>query len=123
MGVPAGREAYPWTQVRGDLEDSSLLVEVDGVYGEAHKAHVDAVARRNEQSRGGQQGAAHHEAAEALPEGSSKADSKGGIRAFYLECFCLHDCFFLMILDHGPHPPLTRSPLPRAQGRLLEVLQ
>lgn len=123
MGLPTGREAEPGAQLAGDLEDFALFVEVDGVDGEAHEAHVDAVARRNEQSRGGQQGAAHHEAAEALPESSSKADSKGGIRVFYLECFCLHDCFFLMILDHGPHPPLTRFPLPRARRRLLEVLQ
>lgn len=56
--MPAGGEADPGAQVAGDLEDSALFVEVDGVDGEAHKAHVDAVARRNEQSRGGQQGAA-----------------------------------------------------------------
>mgnify|MGYP004689044143 CR=1 FL=1 len=68
MGAPAGRETYPWAQVRGDLEDSSLLVEVDGVDGEAHEAHVDAVARRDEQGRGGRQGAAQHKAAETLPE-------------------------------------------------------
>ena len=67
--MPAGGEAEPGAQVRGDLEDSSLLVEVDGVYGEAHEAHVDAVARLNEQGRGGRQGAAQHEAEEALPEG------------------------------------------------------
>lgn len=69
MGLPTGREAEPGAQVRGDLEDSSLLVEVDGVDGEAHEAHVDAVARCDEQGRGGRQGTAQHEAAEALPEG------------------------------------------------------
>ena len=67
--MPAGGEADPGTQVTGDLEDLALLVEIDGVYGEAHEAHVDAVARRDEQGRGGRQGAAQHEAAEALPEG------------------------------------------------------
>lgn len=67
--MPAGGEADPGAQVAGDLEDSSLLVEVDDVYGEAHEAHVDAVARRDEQSRRGRQGTAQHEAAEALPEG------------------------------------------------------
>lgn len=67
--MPAGGEADPGTQVTGDLEDLALLVEVDGVDGEAHEAHVDAVARRDEQGRGGRQGTAQHEAAEALPEG------------------------------------------------------
>lgn len=69
MGLPTGREAEPGAQVAGDLEDSALLVEVDRVDGEAHEAHVDAVARRDEQGRGGRQGAVQHEAAEALPEG------------------------------------------------------
>ena len=69
MSMPAGGEADPGTQVTGDLEDLALLVEIDGVYGEAHEAHVDAVARRDEQGRGGRQGTAQHEAAEALPEG------------------------------------------------------
>ena len=68
VGAPAGGEANPGAQVAGDLEDFALLVEVDGVDGEAHEAHVDAVARRDEQSRRGRQGAAQHEAAEALPE-------------------------------------------------------
>lgn len=68
MGAPAGGKAEPGAQVAGDLENLALLVEVDGVDGEAHKAHVDAVARHNEQSCRGWQGAAHHEAAEALPE-------------------------------------------------------
>lgn len=69
MSMPAGGEADPGAQVAGDLEDSALFVEVDGVDGEAHEAHVDAVARHDEQGRGGRQGAAQHEAAEALPEG------------------------------------------------------
>ena len=69
MGAPAGGEAKPRAQVAGDLEYPALLVEVDGVDGEAHEAHVDAVARRDEQGRGGRQGAVQHEAAEALPEG------------------------------------------------------
>lgn len=69
MSAPAGGEPEPGAQVAGDLEDLALFVEVDGVDGEAHKAHVDAVARRDEQGRGGRQGAAQHEAAEALPEG------------------------------------------------------
>lgn len=69
MSLPAGGEPDPGAQVAGDLEDFALLVEVDGVYGEAHEAHVDAVARRDEQGRGGRQGTAQHEAAEALPEG------------------------------------------------------
>lgn len=69
MGAPAGGKAEPGAQVAGDLENLALLVEVDGVDGEAHKAHVDAVARRDEQGRGGRQGTAQHEAAEALPEG------------------------------------------------------
>lgn len=67
--MPAGGKADPGAQLAGDLKDFALLVEVDGVDGEAHKAHVDAVARRDEQGRGGRQGAAQHEAAEALPEG------------------------------------------------------
>lgn len=67
--MPAGGEADPGAQVAGDLEDSALFVEVDGVDGEAHEAHVDAVARRDEQGRGGRQGTAQHKAAEALPEG------------------------------------------------------
>lgn len=58
----------------GDLEDSALLVEVDGVDGEAHEAHVDAVARRDEQGRGGRQRTAQHEAAEALPEVGGEMD-------------------------------------------------
>ena len=69
MGVPAGGEPEPGAQLAGDLEDFALFVEVDGVDGEAHEAHVDAVARRDEQGRGGRQGTAQHEAAEALPEG------------------------------------------------------
>ena len=69
MSAPAGGEADPGAQVAGNLEDLALFVEVDGVDGEAHKAHVDAVARHNEQGRGGRQGAVQHEAAEALPEG------------------------------------------------------
>lgn len=69
MSAPAGGEPEPWAQVAGDLEDFALLVEVDSVDGEAHEAHVDAVARRDEQGRGGRQGTAQHEAAEALPEG------------------------------------------------------
>ena len=95
MGVPAGREAYPWAQMTGNLEDSAILVEVDGVDGEAHEAHVDAVARRNEQGRGGRQGAAQHEATEALPEGGSEVDGKGDAGPFYLKCFDLHEDFFL----------------------------
>lgn len=95
--MPAGGEADPGAQVAGDLEDSALFVEVDGVDGEAHEAHVDAVARRDEQGRGGRQGTAQHEAAEALPEGGGEMNCEGGIRAFYLECFGLHDCFFLMV--------------------------
>ena len=47
----------------GDLEYPALLVEVDGVDGKAHEAHVDAVARLNQQGCGGRQGAAKHQAA------------------------------------------------------------
>lgn len=67
--MPASGETNPWAHVEGNLEDFAVLVEVDRVDGKAHEAHVDAVARRNEQGRGGRQGAAQHEAAEALPEG------------------------------------------------------
>ena len=63
MGAPAGGEAKPRAQVAGDLEYPALLVEVDGVDGKAHKAHVDAVARLNQQGCGGRQGAAKHQAA------------------------------------------------------------
>lgn len=69
MSAPAGGKAEPGAQVASNLEDLVLFVEVDGVDGEAHEAHVDAVARRDEQGRGGRQGTAQHEAAEALPEG------------------------------------------------------
>ena len=63
MGMPAGREACPRAQMTGNLEDSAILIEVDGVDGEAHEAHVDAVARLNQQGCGGRQGAAKHQAA------------------------------------------------------------
>lgn len=93
--MPAGGEPEPWAQVAGDLEDFALFVKIDGVDGEAHEAHVDAVARRNEQGRGGRQGAAQHEATEALPEGGSEVDGKGDVGPFYLKCFDLHEDFFL----------------------------
>lgn len=95
----------------GNLEDPALLVEVDGVYGEAHEAHVDAVARRDEQSRSGRQGAAQHEAAKALPEGCRQVDGEGGIGRFDDECFCLHNCFFL-----GVNHTASRSPFSRGEG-------
>lgn len=117
VSMPASGETNPWAQVTGNLENLALLVKVDGVDGKAHEAHVDAVARRDEQGGGGRQGASQHEAAEALPEVCGEMDGESGIRAFYLECFGLHDCFFLVVLDHGPHPPLTRSPFPvRGEG-------
>ena len=78
-----------------NLEDPAILVEVDSVDGEAHETHVDAVARCNEQGRGGRQGAAQHEAAKALPEGCRQVDGESGIGRFDDECFCLHNCFFL----------------------------
>lgn len=111
MGVPAGGEAEPGAQVAGDLEDSALLVEVDGVDGEAHEAHVDAVARRDEQGRGGRQGAAQHEAAKALPESCRQVDGEGGIGRFDDECFCLHNCFFL-----GVNHTASRSPFSIGEG-------
>lgn len=52
----------------GDLEDLSLLVEVDGIDGEAHEAHVYAVAGRNEQAGRGRQGTAKHQAGQPRPE-------------------------------------------------------
>lgn len=58
----------------GNLEDPAILIEVNGIDGEAHEAHVDAVARCDEQSRSGRQGAAQHEAAEALPEVGGEMD-------------------------------------------------
>lgn len=69
MGAPAGGEADPRAQVAGDLEDFALLVEVDSVDGEAHEAHVDAVARRNKKSRHGWQWMTKHQANQACPEG------------------------------------------------------
>lgn len=109
--MPAGGEADPGAQVAGDLEDPALLVEVDSVDGEAHEAHVDAVARRDEQGRGGRQGAAQHEAAKALPEGCRQMNSEGDIGRFDDECFCLHNCFFL-----GVNHTASRSLFSRGEG-------
>lgn len=62
-GRASRRRGRSRAQVAGDLEYPALLVEVDGVDGKAHKAHVDAVARLNQQGCGGRQGAAKHQAA------------------------------------------------------------
>lgn len=110
LGVPAGREAEPGAQVAGDLEDLTLLVEVDGVDGEAHEAHVDAVAGRDEQPGCGRQGTAQHEATKALPKVCRQAGGKGDIGTFYLKCLCLHDCFFLAFFVQEPLPPAALAP-------------
>ena len=96
-------------QVVGDLEDTALLVEVDGIDGEAHEAHVDAVARCDEQGRGGRQGAAQHEAAKALPEGCRQVDGEGGIGRFDDKCFLPRSGTFWMVLASSEfkRPPMT----------------
>ena len=80
----------------GDLEDPALLVEVDSIDGEAHETHVDAVARCDEQGRGGRQRTAQHEAAKALPKGCRQMNGEGDIGRFDDECFYLHNGFFIM---------------------------
>lgn len=98
-------------QVAGDLENLAMPVEVDGIDGEAHEAHVDAVARRDEQGRGGRQRTAQHEAAKALPEGCRQMNGEGDIGKFDDECFCLHNGFFL-----GVNHTASRSLFSRGEG-------
>ena len=69
--MPAGGEADPGAQVAGDLEDSALFVEVDGVDGEAHKAHVDAVGGVQPQARSRRQRLPQHQPPEPSPPGVS----------------------------------------------------
>ena len=69
--MPAGGEADPGAQVAGDLEDSALFVEVDGVDGEAHEAHVDAVRLLEVQSTSFIKGRTEHEAFEPRPPRAS----------------------------------------------------
>lgn len=75
----------------GDLEDPALLIEVDGIDGEAHEAHVDAVARRDEQGRGGRQGALQHEAAQARQKSIRNLDLQDNAAVGYRIRFHLHN--------------------------------
>lgn len=74
-----------------NLEDPAILVEVDSVDGEAHETHVDAVARCNEQGRGGRQGAAQHEAAQARQESIRNLDLQDNAAVGYRIRFHLHN--------------------------------
>lgn len=126
--MPAGGEAEPGAQVTDDLEDFALLVEVDGVNGEAHEAHVDAVAGRNEQAGRGRQGAAKHQPSQTCPEciGHLDLDVAAVIRMD--EYALLHAlncpfCFFLPQV-HGPLPPRQLGTFPvRGEDFLIRQLR
>lgn len=120
MGLPAGGEAEPGAQVAGNFEDLALLVEVDGVDGEAHEAHVDAVAGRDEEPCRGRQRAAKHQPRQARPECVGHLDLDIATVIRMDEYALLHAlncpfCFFHLPRAHGPLPPhpstaLTPSP-------------
>ena len=75
----------------GDLENLAMPVEVDGIDGEAHEAHVNAVARCDEQGRGGRQGALQHEAAQARQESIRNLDLQDNAAVGYRIRFHLHN--------------------------------
>lgn len=68
VSLPTGRNTEPWTKISNYLKDFPLLVEVNGINGKAHKAHMNTVARRDEQSSRGRQGLFQHQANKARPE-------------------------------------------------------
>lgn len=116
MGLPVGGEAEPGTQVAGNLEDLAVLVEVDGINGEAHEAHVDAVAGRDEEPCRGRQRTAKHQPRQARPECISHMNLDAAAVIRMDEYALLHAincpfCFFLPQI-HGPLPPRKLSSFP-----------
>ena len=73
-GLPAPRQSNPRLYVAGDFEYFVVLVDENRVNGKAHKAHMDAVAGRDEQAVACGEALAQHKTPEAGEEGIGHFD-------------------------------------------------